>query len=203
MKQSDVFKAGEGDAWYTRNKDKRTAKGAMIISDLIQKYTNDPKFIYEVGCADGWMIKQFGTHFKCKTGGIDPSRTAIDNAVRWETDNVYYGNATKLRGAEGCDVLIYGFCLYLCDPEDYFAIVQEGDRVLKDGGYLIIHDFDSRYTYPLRVPYKHKEGVWSHHVSFEYLWAGHPWYTILEQRTHNGESFTIMKKDSTTAWSKK
>jgi len=90
--------------------------------------------------------------------------------------------------------------LYLCDPEDYFEIAFEGNRVLKDEGYLIIHDFDVIDERSRRVPYKHKEGIFSHHVAFENLWAGHPWYQVLETRYREEQAFTILKKDSKGAW---
>lgn len=200
MKQSDVFKAGEGDAWWERNKDKIGKPDPVI--ELIAKYAA-PRFAYEVGCANGWRLVSLRDRFDCKVGGIDPARFASGGNIPFPViKELHCGDATKLKEAEGCDVLIYGFCLYLCDPEDYFTIVQEGDRVLKDGGYLIIHDFDY-CARPFRIPYKHKEGVWSHHVAFEELWAGHPWYKILEQQSCNDESFTIMKKNSATAWSRK
>lgn len=198
MKQADVFREGEGDAWYERNKDKLPNPNS-IIHDLIKKHVKTPEFIYEVGCADGWLLRQLQAFYGCKVGGIDPSRQAINTASQF-IENVYYGNATKPVGAEGCNVLIYGFCLYLCDPEDYFRIVMEGDRVLKDGGYLIIHDFNALGAFPHRVPYKHKEGLFSHHVKFEDLWLAHPWYSRLENHYQDREAFTILKKDSSKAW---
>ena len=205
MKQSDVFASGEGDAWYARNeaalalskKIDRIADDPVLA--MIEKHVGNPEFIYEVGCADGWRLSDAWARFNCKIGGVDPSRTAINEAAK-TLENVYYGNACRLRGAEGCDVLIYGFCLYLCDPEDYFEIAFEGNRVLKDEGYLIIHDFDVTDERSRRVPYKHKEGIFSHHVAFENLWAGHPWYQVLETRYREEQAFTILKKDSKGAW---
>lgn len=201
MKQSELFAAGEGDAWFERNKNKLDAKhGDDPVINLIQRHVAKPEFIYEVGCANGWRLKQAKTRWGCEVGGIDPSREAVWTAHLDELKGVDRGSANKLWiGAKRCDVLIYGFCLYLCDPEDYFTIAAEGDRVLKDGGYLIIHDFDF-CSRPYRVPYEHLPGIWSHHVAFERLWAGHPRYRILEQISRYGQAFTIMKKDSAGAW---
>lgn len=198
MKQSEVFRDGEGDAWYNRNVENLIKITSDSVIDLIVKYTI-PQFVYEVGCSNGWRLRRIKERWDCNVGGIDPSRAAINRAA-FDTKNIYYGSARRLHGAEDCDVLIYGFCLYLCDPEDYFEIVMEGDRVLKDGGYLIIHDFDTRNIRPRRIPYKHKEGLYSHHVTFERLWSGHPWYCILETQYRDDQVFTILKKDSGSAW---
>lgn len=45
-----------------------------------------------------------------------------------------FGNATF-------DVIIFGFCLYLCDQQDLFRVAQEADRVLKPDSWLVINDF--------------------------------------------------------------
>lgn len=196
MKQSEVFAKGEGDAWFARNAESMEIPYDPVI-EMLSTYVKNPKYVYEVGCANGWRLSRI---YDCKTGGIDPSSAAIAEAISSGIRNVYCGDAINLINAEGCDVLIYGFCLYLCDPEDYFKIVCEGNRVLKDGGYLIIHDFDAADGIPRRVPYEHKEGVFSHHVEFALLWKGHPWYRVLEVWYEDDQSFTILKKDSKEAW---
>ncbi|MFZ0260417.1 MAG: hypothetical protein WAL36_10665 [Pseudolabrys sp.] len=51
-------------------------------------------------------------------------------------------------GPDTIDLLIYGWCLYLCDREDLFKIVTEGDRILKDSGYLVVYDFHAAARHP-------------------------------------------------------
>ena len=198
MNQADEFENGEGDAWFARNKDKLGVKEDPVL-DLIEQYVDDVDFVFEVGCANGWRLKRIKDLWGGAVSGIDPSREAVKAAVG---SDVHYGTARDLGwiDSNSVDVLIYGFCLYLCDPEDYFKIALEGDRVLKDGGYLIIHDFDATDGVPRRVPYEHKEGIFSHHVAFENLWVGHPWYQILDMWCREDQSFTILKKDIKGAW---
>jgi hypothetical protein len=86
--------------------------------------------------------------------------------------------------------------LYLCDPADWFRIVAEGDRVLTDGGHLIIQDFPD-VSRPFARKYTHRDGVLSYHMRFSDLWQTHPWY----QRVYGcgrgvDEYVTVLRKDT-------
>ena len=50
------------------------------------------------------------------------------------------------------DMIILGFCLYLCDRNKLFKIASEVDRVLKENSYLVIIDF-----YPGSFYYKNNK----------------------------------------------
>ena len=70
------------------------------------------------------------------------------------------------------DVVLYGFCLYLCDRESLFANAAEGARVLRRHGYLVIFDFFSpevRFN-----PYSHYPGLVSLKMDFRSLLTWHP-----------------------------
>ena len=71
------------------------------------------------------------------------------------------------------------FCLYLCDPADYFNIAQQADRVLKDKGYLVILDFLS--TVPYRAPYSHHDGIFSHKMNWAQMFTWHPVYRLISR----------------------
>ena len=81
---------------------------------------------------------------------------------------------------------------------DYLRIdgwfVSEGDRVLKDGGFLIIHDF-AETTQPFARPYEHREGILSYHLDFAKLWLAHPLYHMVQRRIYEtGDMVTVLKK---------
>ena len=52
------------------------------------------------------------------------------------------------------DVIILGFCLYLVDRNLIFKTVSEIDRTLKEGGILIINDFDTPFPYKKNITIK-------------------------------------------------
>lgn len=195
MKQREIFLEGEGRAWIERN------PGASdydpVTPALKHNLPHDfkPQKILEVGCGDGWRLRKLVERYpEAVVAGVDPGMPPVMGPP------VYIGKLTAdmMPYDSGIfDLLIYAFCLYLCDPEDYFRIVAEGDRVLADGGFLVIHDFDmAPYEDPYRTPYKHREGVWSHHVSFHNLWRANPVYRVISHtRGERDDAVYILRKD--------
>lgn len=193
MRQAQEFLDGEGAAWLKRNKAKLKATKNDPVIDAIEKYGIKPKRVLEIGCADGWRLKRMEKIWGCYIRGVDPG------CIK-DTDVISRNVASKLPLINStADVVIYGWCLYLCDPEDYFHIVAEGDRVLQDGGFLIIYDFYS--IIPYKVPYKHKKGLFSHHYDFAQLWLGHSAYTIYGTTVQDTTSVVILKKNLKNAFS--
>ncbi len=172
--QAEAFRNGEGKAWLTRNKDKLPVEDDPVLQ-AIRALKLKPTRVLEVGCANGWRLEELSKRYKCNCYGADPGVTnykAIDNMALnpGSADNLaYYRDDTF-------DLVIYGFCLYLCDPEDYFKIALEGDRILVNGGHLVIYDFWSSIAY--KKPYKHKKGLWTHKMDFARLWAWNPAYSV-------------------------
>lgn len=203
-KQAQIFLGGEGQAWLNRNEGKLPPKEDPVL-DAIKAYLIKPKRVLEIGCANGWRLEALEKEYKCLCTGIDPG--AQISFMRSGRIDIHRGVANNLGLFKDhrFDLLIYGFCLYLCDPEDYFRIVTEGDRVLADGGYLVIYDFALEIAdYPHARKYEHKEDVLSHRMRWEYMWAWHPAYTI--RSVHligDGDDKTkvvILKKETSNAF---
>jgi ubiquinone/menaquinone biosynthesis C-methylase UbiE len=113
--------------------------------------------------------------------GIDPSPTAISNGQRqFATLDLRVGTADQLFAENGSvDVLWYGFCLYLVDRPLLQTVVAEGDRVLRDGGLLVIHDFDPGK--PRKRQYVHHDGLWSYKMDYSALFTANPAYCLVEK----------------------
>lgn len=197
MKQSEIMMESEADAWFSRNQDKLGLTDP--VSDAINDNAIHPTSVLEVGAADGWRLAKLRDKFGCKVLGIDPSMAAC-NAAAARGVPMYQMTANGLPVDDhSIDLLIYGFCLYLTDPSDWLRIAAEGDRVLKDSGYLIIHDF--RNTFPVHArKYEHCEGVLSYHYDFSRLWLGHPLYRTVSQRgLTTDEMVTVLTKRPASA----
>lgn len=191
MSQKAEFFAGEGDAWLERNKDKLTGENDPVLA-AIEHYKLDPAVVLEIGCANGWRLELLKKKYDCVTWGCDPGYSGGAN-------NILRRSADKTGMSIQCfDVVIYGWCLYLCDPEDYFKIAMEGDRVLADGGYLIIYDFYAPRTY--KTPYKHRDGLFSHHFDFSELWLSHPGYSLYGRTIQDKTDVVILKKNMEKAF---
>ena len=144
MTQKQVFKESEGDAWYQRN---RIALGERDWSrdSTVQRLLSLPVDIgqarvLEIGCGDGSRLAEIRRRVPVNVFGLDPSPQAIQMALsQGIVAKVGTADALPFENAS-FDIVIFGFCLYLCDDADLFRIAAESDRVLAPSGWLLIHD---------------------------------------------------------------
>lgn len=183
-KQSGMFLEHEGDAWYQRNRShlleiSRNPDEDPVI--LWMKQGNRPfNDVVEIGCSNGWRLDWIQRHWNSICHGIEPSSEAIRQGIALFPDlDLRKGTADVLPfHAESADLLIFGFCLYLCDRSDLFRIAAEADRVLAPGGQIVIYDFDSSGA-PSKTAYRHLDGVYSYRFDHTKMFAWHPHYSIV------------------------
>jgi SAM-dependent methyltransferase len=197
--QTEAFLKGEGDAWYHRNKDKpkRDSITPMVINlDL------KPTEIVVFGCSDGWQVDNLHQLFPdAHILGVDPSHDAIEDARKsYKAPRVEFMVGTvdfpKIKSA---DLIIYAFCLYLVDRNLLQRVVMEADAMLREGGHIIIHDFAA--LNPRKVPYKHKEGLFSYKMNYSKLWTGNPAYQLIGEFYPDTETRVwALRKDTDQGW---
>jgi ubiquinone/menaquinone biosynthesis C-methylase UbiE len=196
-RQAEIFLESEAKAWFARNQNKLAAVKHDPVIEAIESAKLTPMNVLEVGCSNGWRVRLMRERWKCKAHGIDPMfNTNLWDCQKGTADNlVIYGN-------EAFDLVIYGWCLYLCDREDLFMIANEGDRVLKDGGYICIHDFHS--DRPHKNKYKHYVGLFSYKMDYSRLWLSNPSYSLHTRTMFNSgdeqTSITIIRKSMNDGW---
>lgn len=184
MKQKNIFLQSEGDAWFERNhrviQERDYEKDDIVVAALVEisklpKFKKEKLRILEVGCGEGRRLNWLAEHLGCQVYGVDPSAKAIQQACLRGV-NAQQGTADHLPFESGIfDIIIFGFCLYLCDQEDLFKIAAEADRILKSDAWLLIRDFYS--PTPVKHDYHHKPGVYSTKMDFRSLFEWHPAYT--------------------------
>jgi SAM-dependent methyltransferase len=193
--QKDIFLHGEADAWFERNHaalEKRVfgLQDPVIagISEIAATdlYKGKRLRVLEVGCGEGKRLAWLAKNLDADVYGIDPSKKAVEQA-RSIGVTAERGTADHLPfETDSFDVVIFGFCLYLCDRQDLFRIAQEADRLLKQDAWIVIHDFFS--TTPVRRQYHHKPGVYSFKMDYRTLFCWHPAYTCYHHRVlHHGQ----------------
>lgn len=191
MKQKEIFMQSEGDAWYQRNKEtlseRHLPEGDIVLTELVNLFSDFSKLkILEIGCGSGerlsWLKLQGADVF-----GIDPSSDAID-AVIDKGISAKIGTADNLPYDENeFDIVIVGFCLYLCDRQDLFLISSEINRVLKSTSWLIILDFyNKNHT---SNSYAHHEGVHSFKMDYSSMFTWHPDYFLMLQKIVDHSDF--------------
>jgi SAM-dependent methyltransferase len=180
VSQRDVFTAGEGDAWFHRNRDHLagTEPGWMIapIADVVTAGAS----VLEIGCANGRNLAWLRARTGCDGAGVDPSAAAVDEGRSTHPDlDLVVGTAEHIPFDRQFDVVVFGFCLYLCDRDALPRIVAEADRVLRPGGHLAIVDFDP--PLPHRRPYHHADGVSTFKMDHMALFLAFPTYTLVHR----------------------
>jgi len=214
--QRDTFLNGEGDAWFERNEsfldtdlESRAACDPIIVA--VKHHGFKPKRILEIGASNGWRLGVLRELTGAESIGLEPSEKAVMAArARYPKIAMHQGTADSLPcGDEEVDLLILGFCLYVCDRKDLFRIVAECDRVLADGGRLMILDFYS--SIPWRNPYAHFPGMYAYKMQYEKMFSWNPYYRVMEHRLTDhfagaGDdpldrlALTVLVKDSVDAY---
>jgi len=187
--QKEVFLASEGDQWFRRNE---SALGAIdwlqdpVCKKIFALECSKKLSLLEVGCGDGSRISCIAKQRGWDVFGIDPSQEAINKAIS-KGVNAAKSTADSLPFPDKkFDVVVFGFCLYLCDDNDLFKIAAEADRVMADSGWLLILDFDSQA--PVYRDYHHLTGIKSRKMDYKNMFLWHPSYTLAEyQKFHHSD----------------
>ena len=165
--QKTAFLNNEGNAFFHRNANSRDRVDMTIdpvvleIQYLIKinaiNNSNKKLKILEIGCGDGLRGVEIKKNINCDYYGIDPSTDAVNFcnnngliASVSTADDLPYKDSFF-------DLVIFGFCLYLCDRKDLKKISIEATRVLKNKAWIIIMDFFSKN--PKVVNYHHLDVI--------------------------------------------
>ena len=191
FKQKDIFLNLEGDNWYYRNKEaleKKDLDDDPLFKEILSLFPNldGTLNILEIGRGNGKRLKGLQSKGFSVTG-IDPSTAAVQDA-RNNGVNASVGTADELPfGKKSFDVVVFGFCLYLCDRDDLFQIAAEANRVLNDVGHILILDFYSKRE--ITNIYSHLEGVKSYKMDYTKLFEWHPSYFLLKHVVGSHDGF--------------
>jgi ubiquinone/menaquinone biosynthesis C-methylase UbiE len=192
MKQRDIFLKSEGNAWLKRNAGAVESRKLPESDSLLMEVLDLPLSakrtkVLEIGCGDGtrlhWLNKQRG--YDCY--GVDPSAHAVKVAQQRGV-TARQGTADQLPFENlQFDVVMFGFCLYLCDREDLFRIACEADRVLRNPGWLLLLDFYSPVA--VKQAYHHRSGLFSYKMDYRTLFTWNPAYINVSHKVrHHSQS---------------
>ena len=188
MKQKEIFMQSEGDAWFMRNKEtvasRKLPESDPILCEILEIHPRlENMSVLEIGCGDGSRLAWLKKNINADCYGIDPSAKAVEAACA-KGLNVFQGTADKLPfDDQTFDIVIFGFCLYVCDREDLFLIASEADRVLRFPGWLMIMDFYSPVSQAKN--YHHRRGVDNHKMDYRALFIWHPDYECITQKVRH------------------
>ncbi len=158
-RQDEVF-TKEGDQWFLRQ------NGHFVITehDQIVSYLNQsgwkPKSVLDIGSSNGYRLDDLLKRFPGATGsGIEISGMAVeDGRKRYPHLSLRQGMSHDLSAFadRSFDTVIISFVFHWVDRSLLLKTVSEIDRVLAEGGRLLIRDFAP--LFPCKTPYHHLPG---------------------------------------------
>src|SRR3989344_1002348 len=162
--QEDIFLAKEGDAWYRRNI--HGLSPAVREDDdelaLIRSERLRPRHVLEVGASNGWRLESIRRYRpRAHYVGIEPSREAVAaGKKKYPKLILKRGVAAHLPFSDSAfDLVLTVFVFHWVSRDKLLKSVAEIDRVLADGGHLIVSDFYSNV--PRKNQYRHRKGVFT------------------------------------------
>jgi ubiquinone/menaquinone biosynthesis C-methylase UbiE len=195
MKQKKIFLEKEGNQWFKRNVN-RDSSNFEDINAFISLIKNKNK-ILEIGTSDGIKLDYLSRkapNLNLSLFGIDPSLDSINvGSDLYPHLLLKQGASDQLEFEDNFfDIVILGFCLYLVDRELIFKTISEIDRTLKQGGYLVITDFET--PFPTKQKYKHLEGYFSYKNNYSNFFLGGGHYSLIN-KIHFSHSTDIFNGD--------
>ncbi len=195
VKQSNVFLESEGDGWFERNNSAVSSKTHFYETETIKRvleaFKDRIKNICEIGSGNGAKLNDLCDYFNATGYGVDPSTIAVNNGNEtYKNIRLSVSTATNLLHSDAYfDLVYFGFCLYLVDRNDILKAVAEADRILKNGGFLAILDFEPALRH--KRPYHHKPGIFSYKTCYSnfFTTGGHYYLVAKESFSHDAIHF--------------
>src|SRR3989344_2198184 len=117
---------------------------ALLKQLWIKKAKLRPKKVLEIGASNGWRLAAIRNLYKSKCLAVEPSLAAIQDGRKLYPKVAFRQgvvSALPVGNKEKFDLVIIHYVFHWVDRKNLLKSVAEIDRVLADGGYLIITDF--------------------------------------------------------------
>ena len=190
--QGEVFLGGEANEWFSRNHSRIGINPArQLLGEWCIPHKKDIGKILEIGAGNGMPLAFLCNLLDAQGFGIEPSQKAVENwsLIRGDiaggaSASLKVGLANKIPFEDkSFDLVIFGFCLYLVDRSLLYRAISEADRVLRDGGFLGIEDFDSPNPYSNK--YCHKEGILSYKSDYSKIFTSSGHYHLISKHSYS------------------
>lgn len=154
--QVAIFAQTEGDRWFERNRASLTS--CDVEHDfplrLIELYSLRPRSVLEIGASNGFRVAALAARGVRDAVAVEASAAAIrDGAARFPDVQFIRATADAIPLHRTFELVIVNFVLHWVDRTRLLTSVGEIDRLVADGGYLLLGDFHP--ARPTRVPYHH------------------------------------------------
>ncbi|MCX7596046.1 MAG: class I SAM-dependent methyltransferase [Fischerella sp.] len=167
VNQDTVFLNQEADAWFERNADSATtpvSSAHRVLQALRQVTLPRQGMLLDVGGASGKVAAGFQREYpEWKCCVVELSGKAITaGRAAFPQIEFYQGSITQSEGLPvvNADVVIVSAVFHFVERQLLSRAICNVDFALKNGGFLVISDFDSPF---LRAnAYKHYAGLYTY-----------------------------------------
>jgi len=196
MNQDKIFYKKEGDEWFNRNKDyiSRNKCDKDFPIRIIEMLGLKPEKTLEIGASNGYRLAEISKKLeKGKYVAVEPSKIAIeDGKKKYPFIDFRRGLMYNLpMEDEKFDLVIVNFVFHWVEREHLLRSVAEIDRVLNNGGYLIIGDFLP--DVPTKVKYHHlpDKGVYTYKQDYANIFISSEQYNLILRHTFDHDSNAV------------
>jgi SAM-dependent methyltransferase len=155
--KENIWLRFEGDRWFLRNKSVLGKRFDFCLF-LLELYQIKPKNVLEIGCANGYRLATIYKKWKSKVVGIEPSKEAVKGGEKKYPFIKFIRDVFENVNLEDkFDLIIINFVFHWIYRENLYTCVQKIDKLLEEGGYLIIGDFGTDYFFKRK--YYHLENM--------------------------------------------
>ena len=137
-KATDVF-----HEWAEKGKDVGMEKGHAasvdVMLNLLLEDASKPFSAIDIGCGNGWVVRQLSKHQHCTTAsGVDGATAMIERAHEIDPEGLYhYGQLPEWKPQQPVDVIHSMECLYyLHQPLEFLQMIH--DDWMNPAGKLVI-----------------------------------------------------------------
>lgn len=188
--QDTVFGTSEGDAWFARNAEGMRQQVhdplCRLLGQLPQTAIAGLGAVCDVGCSSGARLARLEAMLQdgVRFCGFDASSKAISAGLaEHPAFDLRQGLADAPPFGGSFDLVTIGFVLHWIDRANLSSAVAAIDRLVVDGGYLLIADFLP--DRPCARPYHHRQDVeiFTYKQDYAAVFSGLGLYTELARET--------------------
>lgn len=190
MNQDKVFLECEGDQWFLRNKialenDSKFDWPCYLIDLLKQK--EEIRTIIELGCSNGWRLHQLSQKLgQGQFVGVDASLEAIQDGKKLYPElSLHQGLLSQVPLQEEFDLAIVNGVLCWVDRSSLVQSITEIDRLIKDGGFLLIGDFLPDFQHRRHYHHRPTEKIYTYKQDYAKIFESLGTYKEIARFTFN------------------
>ncbi len=192
----------DGDGYHERNHEGIGTIADPIFDQLCLIHESEPiTSLLEIGCTNGFRLEKAREAFAARCCGLEVSSAAIsEGRTKFPEVEIVEGVAPSDLNYWNdltFDTVIVGHFEYLLPRSELFALASEIDRLLRDGGHLVVMDF--LYPHAVSAPYTHDDQlrVFKHDPSRPWTWS--PTYSLIGRQVYELSKDPQHRKDP-RAW---